>query len=259
MNSIFKSLMNPPVDGPAATLWLRLMCGGVFFWEGILKFVYANQGVGRFTKLGLPFPGPTADFVAVLEIVGGLMLLAGLGTRLIAIPFVIEMIVAVLMTKITLFLGTSPLPPPPAPPLSRILGCPPRSPLRVRSTADCAILVYCRTWTLVARRPAGSPPGRCSPGQSPDLYIRPWRFSRSVDALLNRDQRFVRRRIHGRRTQRRSDCRAIGSRQPRKCCVAAGPLRAARARAGDFGTGSRSGGRDRSRCVRGRVARREQL
>jgi putative oxidoreductase len=118
MNSIFKSLMNPPVDGPAATLWLRLMCGGVFFWEGILKFVYTNQGVGRFTKLGLPFPGPTADFVAVLEIVGGLMLLAGLGTRLIAIPFVIEMIVAVLMTKITLFLGTSPLPPPPSPPLS---------------------------------------------------------------------------------------------------------------------------------------------
>jgi putative oxidoreductase len=117
MNSIFKSLLKPPVDGPAATIWLRLMCGGVFFWEGILKFVYANQGIGRFTKLGLPFPGPTADFIAVLEIVGGLLLLVGLGTRLIAIPFVIEMIVAILMTKITLFLGTSPLPPPPAPPL----------------------------------------------------------------------------------------------------------------------------------------------
>src|SRR5205085_12629822 len=110
-------LFKPPVDGPAATIWLRIMCGGVFLWEGVLKFVYANQGVGRFTKLGLPMPGATADFIAVLEIVGGILLLLGLGTRLIAIPFMIEMLVAMLMTKITLFLGTSPLPPPSAPPL----------------------------------------------------------------------------------------------------------------------------------------------
>lgn len=33
------------------TLALRLMAGGVFLWEGILKFVYANQGIGPFTKL----------------------------------------------------------------------------------------------------------------------------------------------------------------------------------------------------------------
>jgi len=92
------------------------MVGGVFFWEGILKFVYTNQGVGRFTKLGIPFPGSTAYFVAVLEIVGGLLLVSGLLTRMIAIPFVIEMIVAILTTKISLYLGTSPLPLPPAPP-----------------------------------------------------------------------------------------------------------------------------------------------
>jgi len=72
------------------------MVGGVFFWEGILKFVYVNQGVGWFTKLGMPFPVFTADFVGCLEIVGGLLLMAGLLTRLIAIPFVIEMIVAML-------------------------------------------------------------------------------------------------------------------------------------------------------------------
>jgi len=83
-------------------------------WEGILKFVYTNQGVGRFTKIGIPFPGPTANFVACLEIVGGLMLLSGLLTRLISVPFILEMIVAVLSTKITLYLGTSPLPLPPA-------------------------------------------------------------------------------------------------------------------------------------------------
>jgi uncharacterized membrane protein YphA (DoxX/SURF4 family) len=92
------------------------MAGGVFFWEGILKFVYVNQGVGRFTKLGIPFPQYTATFIGCLEIVGGMLLLSGLLTRLIAIPFVIEMIVAILTTKISLYLGTSPLPLPPAPP-----------------------------------------------------------------------------------------------------------------------------------------------
>jgi putative oxidoreductase len=109
-------LVNPPADGPASTLLLRLMAGGVFLWEGILKFVYANQGVGRFTKLGMPLPHFTADFVGYLEIVGGLLLLSGLMTRLIAIPFIIEMIVATLSTKISLYFGTSPLPLPPSPP-----------------------------------------------------------------------------------------------------------------------------------------------
>jgi putative oxidoreductase len=85
-------------------------------WEGTLKFVYVNQGVGRFTKLGMPFPHFTADFVGYLEIVGGLLLLSGLMTRLIAIPFIIEMIVAILSTKISMYLGTSPLPLPPSPP-----------------------------------------------------------------------------------------------------------------------------------------------
>jgi uncharacterized membrane protein YphA (DoxX/SURF4 family) len=109
-------IVNPSTDGPASTLLLRLMAGGVFLWEGILKFVYVNQGVGRFTKLGMPFPHFTADFVGYLEIVGGLLLLSSLMTRLIAIPFIIEMIVAIVSTKISLYLGTSPLPLPPSPP-----------------------------------------------------------------------------------------------------------------------------------------------
>jgi putative oxidoreductase len=47
--------------------------------------------------------------------VGGLLLILGLATRLITIPFIIEMLVAILSTKPRLFLGTL-LPPPPVPP-----------------------------------------------------------------------------------------------------------------------------------------------
>jgi uncharacterized membrane protein YphA (DoxX/SURF4 family) len=107
-------LLNPPLAAPPSVLIVRLMAGGVFLSEGILKFVYTNQGVGRFTKLGIPAPELTATFVGSLEIVGGLMLIAGLFTRVIAIPFIIEMVVAILTTKISLYLGTSPLPLPPA-------------------------------------------------------------------------------------------------------------------------------------------------
>jgi uncharacterized membrane protein YphA (DoxX/SURF4 family) len=109
-------LLNPPQSAPRSTMLIRLMAGGVFLWEGVLKFVYVNQGIGRFTKLGIPAPGPTAHLVAILEIVGGLLLMSGFLTRLISIPFVIEMAVAMLTTKIALYLGTSPLPLPPSPP-----------------------------------------------------------------------------------------------------------------------------------------------
>ncbi len=114
--NIWTWFTSPPTDGPHAILLLRIMAGSVFLWEGILKFAYANQGIGRFTKLGFPFPEATADFVALVEIVGGALILAGFMTRLVAVVFVIEMITAMLSTKITLYLGTSPLPLPSAPP-----------------------------------------------------------------------------------------------------------------------------------------------
>ena len=115
-----RSLLRPPTSAPRSVIAIRLMAGGVFFWEGLLKFVYANQGVGRFTKLGLPLPHTLAPAIALLEIGGGLLLMSGLGTRLISLPFIVEMIVAVLSTKVSLFLGTSPLPKPPSPPQAGI-------------------------------------------------------------------------------------------------------------------------------------------
>jgi putative oxidoreductase len=117
LHEVTRFLVYPPTSGPKATLALRLMAGAVFFWEGLLKFAYANQGVGRFTKLGMPLPEVLAPAIAVLEIGGGVLLMSGLTTRLISVPFIIEMIVAMLSTKISLYHGTSPLPAPPAPPV----------------------------------------------------------------------------------------------------------------------------------------------
>jgi len=104
MKNLSNWLLNPPTDGPTATILIRLMAGSVFLWEGILKFVYTNQGVGRFTKLGFPSPHFTATADGWLEIIGGLLLLTGFLTRLIAVPFIIEMVVAMASTKIPFYL-----------------------------------------------------------------------------------------------------------------------------------------------------------
>lgn len=116
MKKIIDWFNNPPISGPSTMLIIRLFTGSVFFWEGILKFVYPNQGVGRFIKLGFPMPETMANFVATAEIAGGMLLLFGLFTRFVTTYFIAQMIVAVLSTKISVYLGTSPLPLPPSPP-----------------------------------------------------------------------------------------------------------------------------------------------
>jgi putative oxidoreductase len=90
---------------PAATLVIRLLVGGVFFLEGIKKFLFVQQwGAGRFLKIGIPSPDVMAPFVGVVEIVCGLLLLLGLFTRLASIPLMIDICVAIATTKIPILL-----------------------------------------------------------------------------------------------------------------------------------------------------------
>ncbi|TGL65759.1 DoxX family protein [Leptospira sarikeiensis] len=96
---------------------IRILVGGVFIWEGIIKFLYVNQGIGRFTKLGFSQPELVASLIGGLEILGGIMILLGVLTKPISFIFVIQMFVAMYLTKLPLFFGTSPLPPPQAPPI----------------------------------------------------------------------------------------------------------------------------------------------
>jgi putative oxidoreductase len=84
-----------------AILLIRVLVGWVFLTEGIQKFLFpALLGVGRFQKIGIPFPQFTAPFVGIVEIVCGALLLFGFLTRLASIPLLIVIAVAILTTKV---------------------------------------------------------------------------------------------------------------------------------------------------------------
>jgi uncharacterized membrane protein YphA (DoxX/SURF4 family) len=90
-----------PGHGSRAVILIRLLVGAVFLSEGVQKFLFpAALGVGRFAKIGLPAPGVLAPFVGGVEIVCGALVLAGLLTRLAAIPLLIDISVAIATTKI---------------------------------------------------------------------------------------------------------------------------------------------------------------
>ncbi len=77
-------------------LVLRLMFGWELFLTGKGKLQHIDRFIDFLTHLNIPMPAANAYFVASLECAGGLLLLIGLASRLIAIPLTINFIVAYL-------------------------------------------------------------------------------------------------------------------------------------------------------------------
>ncbi|AFE18273.1 hypothetical protein MRGA327_21480 [Mycobacterium tuberculosis RGTB327] len=77
------------------------MVGLVFLSEGIQKFMYPDQlGPGRFERIGIPAATFFADLDGVVEIVCGTLVLLGLLTRVAAVPLLIDMVGAIVLTKL---------------------------------------------------------------------------------------------------------------------------------------------------------------
>ena len=75
-------------------LAVRLYWGWQFTQTGWGKLTDIGKVIHFFTDLGIAAPVLNAYFVSALEFGGGLLLLLGLGSRLIALPLVIDMVVA---------------------------------------------------------------------------------------------------------------------------------------------------------------------
>lgn len=95
-------------DGPPAAILIRLSVGAVFASEGIQKFLFPGElAEGRFATIGIPAPGFFGPVAAVAETVCGVLLLAGLLTRVAAVPMVVDMVLALALTKVPILWGGS--------------------------------------------------------------------------------------------------------------------------------------------------------
>lgn len=87
---IFRYLWSPMM------LLMRVHFGWLFFAAGYAKFGAIAQTTAFFSGLHIPFPEYAVYLVAFVEMVGGLFLLLGFMSRLVAFPLFITMLVAFL-------------------------------------------------------------------------------------------------------------------------------------------------------------------
>ncbi|MCH6264806.1 DoxX family protein [Neobacillus citreus] len=87
------------------TTILRVFLGATFLIHGVAKFQGGIENTaGFFESLGIP--GFTAYVVALIELIGGIAVILGIGTRIISILFAIVLTVAIVKVKIAVgFLG----------------------------------------------------------------------------------------------------------------------------------------------------------
>lgn len=87
-SSGFSSLRSPLL------LAVRLYWGWQFAQTGWGKLHHLDKITGFFADLGIPWPEFSAHFVSGLEFVGGVLLIAGLGSRLVGLLLAGNMLVA---------------------------------------------------------------------------------------------------------------------------------------------------------------------
>jgi putative oxidoreductase len=81
-------------------LLMRLFVGYFFFETGWGKLHNLDAFAERFAGWGIPYPAFSATLSAYTECIGGAPIVAGLLTRLVSIPLIINMTVAILTVKL---------------------------------------------------------------------------------------------------------------------------------------------------------------
>ncbi|HZF03279.1 MAG TPA: DoxX family protein [Patescibacteria group bacterium] len=80
---------------------VRVVMGLILLTAGWGKITAGFATVAaNFAKMGMPVPGVTGPFIALLELVGGALLLVGLGGRWLGLLFALEFVVATFVVKL---------------------------------------------------------------------------------------------------------------------------------------------------------------
>lgn len=90
---------------PVLLLFIRLYWGWQYHVTGQGKLSHLSQPTQFFESLHIPAPHLNAIVVSVTECFGGLLLMAGLGTRFLVPIFIVEMLVAFITADRASFLA----------------------------------------------------------------------------------------------------------------------------------------------------------
>jgi putative oxidoreductase len=80
-------------------LIIRLYWGWQFFGTGKGKLMNLDKTAGFFASLNIPAPKLNAIMAGSTECIGGLLLLLGLGSRIITVPLIFTMVIAYLTAE----------------------------------------------------------------------------------------------------------------------------------------------------------------
>ena len=97
-------LFGEPVRGVAgyAPLVVRVLAGIIMFAHGWQKLQGGPSGFGQaLAGLGVPLPQLMAYVVTFVELIGGVLLIVGLLSRLTALLLTIDLVVAILLVRST--------------------------------------------------------------------------------------------------------------------------------------------------------------
>ncbi|WP_409252878.1 DoxX family protein [Bacillus sp. SCS-153A] len=87
------------IKNEAGAAIIRIFLGATFFIHGLAKFQGGIENTAAFFE-SLGLPGFTAYVVALIELLGGLALVLGIGTKIVSILFAIIMVVATFKVKL---------------------------------------------------------------------------------------------------------------------------------------------------------------
>ena len=98
-----KAWLKPAPDkADLAMTIIRVIVGIAFFahgWQKVFTFGFAGTG-GFFESVGVPAAGFFAIVVSLLELLGGLALILGIGTRIVGLLLAIDMFTALLVVHL---------------------------------------------------------------------------------------------------------------------------------------------------------------